>query len=100
MSAISIKHFNTIEQIQKLRKVNFTEEQAEAVIEIVEQQAQIIQDQSNKISLLENKEIATKRDLAELKLDLVKWMIGIIATAVFTLGGTIIGMLAKGFHWL
>lgn len=72
MTTFTAKHFSIVEYIQELRKVNFTEEQAEAVTKIFEQQQQIIQEQNVKLTALESKEAATKDDINESELRLQK----------------------------
>lgn len=106
MSSLTIKQFNTIEYIKKLREADFTQAQAEAVAEVMEFQAQTIHDQQIEIDSLKSKEIATKSDIRESELRLQKeiesykydslkfivWVgIGIVATLSV--------MMARGFHW-
>lgn len=88
---LSMRNFSAIEHMQELRKANFTEEQAEAVIKIIEQQAYIIHEQSTKLLALENKDPATKSDLLQvesrlesklelkieqLRTELIRWVLG------------------------
>ena len=40
-----------------------------------------------------NKHLATKTDLADLKVDLIKWMVGIAFTAVSVLSAVIFGLI-------
>jgi len=112
MSA-TIKHFSVVEYIQELKRAKFTDEQAQVVARIFEQQAETIQDQRIEIDALKAKEPATKSDIYEMKheikqlelkieqyrydsLKFIVWTgIGITFTLLVTLGG----MLAKGFHW-
>ena len=112
MSTITIKHFSAVEYIKKLREVNFTEEQAEIVAEIFEQQQQIMQEQANEISQLKNQELATKgdialvrgevreaelrllkeiefvrRDVIQVKSDLIKWVLGTGIATILAIAG-------------
>ncbi len=72
METIAVSYFSAVEYIKKLREADFTEKQAEIVVELIEQQSQIIHDQGNKLSHLENKELASKGDLREVELRLQK----------------------------
>ena len=95
MATIPAKHFSAVEYIKKLRAANITEEQADIFAEAFEMQAQVIQEQSNKISTLENKDLATRRDLEAAKNQIILWVVGIVAAnSLF-----FFGILAKGFHW-
>ncbi len=58
--------FDTHAFVKRLRAVGFSEEQAEAQVKAISK-------------AMESKELATKRDLAELELRLIKWMIGVAA---------------------
>ena len=110
MKAIAAKTFSAVEYIQRLRQVEFTEAQAEVVAAMIEQQSQAIQEQNSKISSLESKELATKGDVRESELRLLKeieMVRGEIKSFEVKLmliygGGflLILGVLAKGFHWL
>lgn len=73
MTTISAKyHFSAIDCIQALHKADFTEAQAEAVVKIIEQQSQTIQEQQVELKGLKTKEAATKGDLRETELRLQK----------------------------
>ncbi len=63
MANLHLHHFNAIEYLQELRQADFTEKQAEAVVKMAEQQAQIIQEQKHEIDNLKSRELATKADL-------------------------------------
>jgi hypothetical protein len=63
--------FDTHAAVQKLKSAGFTEQQAEAQIQVFLDIAQSSRD-------IEALRLATKADLAELKTDLIKWMIGTI----------------------
>ncbi len=104
MGTIAVAYFSAVESIKKLREANFTEEQAEIVIELIEQQAQIIHEHGNKLEQLENKELATKADLRETELrlqkeivqvksDLVKWVLGIGIGTILAIAGLLKFML-------
>ena len=107
MTTISTRAFSAVESIQKLRKANFTETQAEVLAEIIEQQAQNIHQQQIELIGLKNKELATKGDIRESELRLQKELqkeIRGLEVKLMTIyaGGFLIllGVLAKGFHWL
>ena len=91
MATASVKHFSTVEYIKKLREANFTEAQADVVAEIIEQQAQIIQEQNSKLTQLESKELATKSDILKTEIRIM-----LLMAAGFV---SMFGVLAKGFHW-
>ncbi len=115
MGTIAVAYFSAVESIKKLREANFTEEQAEIVIELIEQQSQIIHEHSNKLNHLENKELATKGDLRETELrlqkeiaivnsnlqkeivqvksDLVKWVLGTGIGTILAIAGLLKFML-------
>jgi hypothetical protein len=67
MSTIYTK-FDPIEYAKQLRSVGFSQEQAEIQAQAIEK---VIADIAN------NQDLVTKPDLAELKLELIKWMLGI-----------------------
>lgn len=92
MTIITARHFSAVEYIKKLREAKFSEEQAEIVVEIIEQQSQVIQEQSTKITQLENKELATKSDILKSEIRIM-----LLMAAGFV---SMFGILAKGFHWI
>ncbi|WP_395947034.1 hypothetical protein [Caedibacter taeniospiralis] len=130
--ATFILRFDPIEYARKLRGAGMTQDQAdiqaqelerlveqqnEVLQEKFEQHARTIQDNSQKLSNLEAKELATKGDLREVELCLLKeievvrkeiealkfhtlkfiiWTgVGVSVVLISTLGG----MMAKGFGW-
>lgn len=109
MSDLAMKHFSTVEYIQKLRKADFTEAQAEVVAEIIELQAQSISDYNHRLSQFENKDLATKGDISlakseiresELRLQNSLKSLEIKLMALYGAGFLVLlGILAKGFHW-
>ena len=71
MSTITVNQINVDLYLKKLRAANFTEDQAQIIVELIEQQTQVIQALKNKVQHLENQEtLATDRELnaAELRL--------------------------------
>jgi folate-dependent phosphoribosylglycinamide formyltransferase PurN len=69
MAAIT---FDTLAYSKKLRTAGFTELQAEAAAEAQKETIEVV------IAELETrhlKEMATKRDLAEVKADLIRWVV-------------------------
>lgn len=69
MSAIT---FDTLDYSKKLRSVGFTEQQAEVAAETQKETIEIV------ISELETRHLnymATKIDLAEVKADLIRWVV-------------------------
>lgn len=70
MAAIT---FDTLAYSKKLRSAGFTEQQAEAAAEAQKETIEVV------VSELEARhlnEMATKRDLAEVKADLIRWVVG------------------------
>lgn len=65
--------FDTLAQAKRMRDAGFTEEQAEAL-------ASAMRDAS--APPVDATHLATKADLAEMKADLLKWMIGMILGSV------------------
>ncbi len=123
--ATFILKFDPIEYARKLRGAGMTQDQADiqaqelerivelqsqALLEQREQQAKATQEYAQKLSNLEAKELATKGDLREVELRLLKeiealkfhtlkfviWTgVGVSAILISTLGS----MMAKGFGW-
>jgi hypothetical protein len=73
-----ISTLDTHELVKDLKASGFTDAQAEAVTRAVRQAQDL--DFSN---------IATKTDLAEVELRLIKWVIGVGVAAVFALTGVV-----------
>jgi hypothetical protein len=86
------KRFSIVENIKKLREAKFTEEQAEVVAQIIEQQVQIIHAQEIKLSQFEVKELVTKADLLKAEIRIMLLMAGGFIS--------MFGILARGFAWL
>ena len=120
MTTLAHRHFSTVEHIQKLRKANFTEQQAEVVAELIEQQSQTINEQQKELEGLKSKDLATKGDIGlvrseireselrlrkeikDLELKLTTEMHSIQVKLMVLYGGgflILLGVLAKGFHW-
>jgi hypothetical protein len=70
MSALTVKHFSAVDYMQRLKKAKFTEEQAEIVAKETEELITNILEQTQ--LNLEKKELATKQDLMNTKLELQK----------------------------
>lgn len=47
MTTLTAMQFSTVEYIHKLRHAKFTEEQSEVLVDVLERQAQFIQEQQN-----------------------------------------------------
>lgn len=77
--------FDTLSYFEKLKKAGFTEEQAKVQVEAMQGVVKSYDEASRR-------ELATKLDLKEVELRLLKWQIGLaVALAV---------IMAKGFGWL
>jgi len=70
MSTLTVKHFSAVDYMQRLKKAKFTEEQAEIVAKETEELITNILEQTQ--LNLEKKELATKQDLMNTKLELQK----------------------------
>lgn len=84
MSTITMKQFDPIEYAQQLRGVGVSFEQADIQAQAFEK---VINDVTN------NHDLATKKDLSELKLELIKWLLKIVLGTGFTMLIAIAGML-------
>ena len=78
---MSVITFDTLAYSKKLRSVGFTEQQAEVAAEAQKETIEIV------ISELETRhlnDMATKIDLAEVKADLIRWVVaaGFVQTAL------------------
>jgi hypothetical protein len=103
MATVTHRHFSSVEYLTKLRAANFTEEQADIIVEGFEHQQQLICEQQFKLDNLSNKELATKQDLElaieKLRYATLKFVVWTGVGVSFTLIVVVGGMLAKGFHW-
>lgn len=77
MTALNIK-FDPIIYARNLRNAGVSLEQAEIQAQTIEQ---VIED------IIANQELVTKKDLAELKLELIKWMLGIGLSGILAIAG-------------
>lgn len=84
--------FDTLAYARKLESVGFSREQAEAQAEIFRAQADAQNEAIQKLLAAREKEAATKTDLKELELRLLKWQWGIALALA--------AIMAKGFGWL
>lgn len=75
--------------------INKQREFSEQELENIKTTSPIMSEQASMLAKVEGSELVTRRDLTELKLKLIKWMLGIGITAVVSL----VGMLSKEFHW-
>jgi hypothetical protein len=70
--------FDPVKYIQDARKIGFSQDQAEFNTQEFERVINTV---------ITNQEFGTKRDLAELKLELIKWMLGIGTAGVLAIAG-------------
>ncbi len=75
--------FDTLKFVEKLKAAGMPEAQAKA---IAEAHAEALSESVSSI-------LATKTDLAELKVDLIKWMVGIALAQISLLVGILIKLL-------
>lgn len=74
----AVDKFDPVKYIKDARRIGFTQEQAEFHAQDLEHIIEVI---SN------DRELVTKRDLAELKLELIKWMLGIGVSGILAITG-------------
>lgn len=86
MMTMATKHFSAVEFIQKLRKANFSEEQAEVLAKETEEIITKICDQTQ--IEIEKRELATKQDISKLELkieqtknQLILWVAGLFVAS-------------------
>jgi hypothetical protein len=92
--------FDTVEYIKRLRNAGATQELAEIQAQELDHVISAVFEQTNLI--IDKKELATKQDLDVVKLDLQKEIKSAEITLMFLMGAgfaSILGVLAKGFHW-
>ncbi|MFN7095733.1 MAG: hypothetical protein ACK4M7_10250 [Burkholderiales bacterium] len=110
MATLTAKHFDALDYVKKSKELGVPEQVAEFQARQIEQLAEMIEEQNSKFIVLETKEPATKKDLEITKLELQREieivrndikkseiMLLIIFGAGFL---TMLGVLAKGFHWI
>jgi hypothetical protein len=80
MSAIT---FDTLAYSKKLRMAGFTEQQAEIAAEAQKETIEIV---ISEIEIRHLNDVATKLDLAEVKSELIRWVVaaGFLQTALIT----------------
>ncbi len=84
--------FDTLGYFEKLKAAGFTEEQAKVQAEMLREHAEAQNAAVQKILDSREKELATKTDLKELELRLLKWQFGIALALA--------AIMAKGFGWI
>lgn len=77
MNTFSTK-FDPIEYAKQLRNAGVSQEQADIQAQAIEK---VISD------IADNQDLVTKRDLAELKLELIKWMLSIGIGGILAIAG-------------
>jgi hypothetical protein len=89
--------FDTHASVKKLKEAGFTEQQAEAQVQVL---SQIIESNlATKLDIAEVKRdietlrLATKADIVESKVDLIKWMAGLAIGAVIAMTGIFIAII-------
>ena len=107
MAVLTVKYFSVADYIQRLKKANFTDEQAQVLAKETEELISSVLDQSK--FELGNRDLATKSDIRESELrlqkeialiesSLVRWAIGIGVTTIITLSGVIFTLLKLMVH--
>lgn len=103
MSALSMKHFSAVDFMQRLKKANFTDEQAEVLAKETEDMFSNVIEQAK--AEFDNKDLATKGDILQIKGDireselrlqkeialieskLIKWILGTGIGAILAIAG-------------
>jgi phage shock protein A len=93
-----VKHFDILEYVKKAKEYGIKEEFAEYSARQINQLSETIQEQKQEIEALKQSEPTTKRDIAELKLELIKWMIGIGFISITALSGVMFSLLKLMIH--
>ena len=88
--------FDSLEYFEKLKSVGVPDAQAKVQAEAMRRQSEI---QASAYEALRN-ELATKADIQleieKLKNQILKWIIGIAILGF----GTVLSVMARGFHWI
>ena len=92
MTTFTVKHFDVLDFVEKSKSLGVDEKVAIFQARQIEQAIDIA------VAQIENKELTTKKDLAELKLELVKWVVGVGIVSVSTLSGIIFTLLKLMIH--
>jgi hypothetical protein len=105
MVNITAKHFNGVEYMQRLKKVKFTDEQAEILAKETEDLISNVLEHAKEQakSEFESKDLATKGDVRESELRLQKEIKSLEVKLLYLYGTgfvVLLGVLAKGFHWI
>jgi predicted HAD superfamily hydrolase len=87
MTTISIKHFDVLAYVKKAKSLGTSEELAEYQARQMEILADTIQEQRQELEILKQAEPATKVDIKELEIKLIKWVIGTGAATILALAG-------------
>lgn len=104
MTALYLRHFDALSFVKKLKELGASEEMAEYQVRQMEDVIDIA------VSNIENRELASKSDIQETKGEIRKSELRLqkeikaLEIKLMTLYGggflIILGVLAKGFHWL
>ena len=85
MATITAKHFSVVDYMQRLKKANFTDEQAETIAKETEELISNVLEQAT--INLDKRELSTKQDLVMLEIRLIKWVIGTGLTTILAIAG-------------
>ncbi len=96
MATATIKYFDTHEFVKKSKELGASEQLAEYQVKQIEQAIEIA------VAQIEGKELANKQDvqlaIAQLKTELIKWMIGIGFITITSISGVIFTLLKLMIH--
>lgn len=110
----TVKHFDVLDYVNQAKRLGVSQELAELQARQFEHITDVIQEQNTKLDILDKLKPATKGDVREselrlqkeillLKNDLQKEMKSLEIKLMSLYGGgflIVLGLLAKGFHWL
>ncbi len=87
MATFAVKHFDVLEYVKKAKELGVAEPIAEFQARQLEAAIELA------ISSMDTKNLATKLDIKELELKIIKWVLGVGAASVIILCGAMFTML-------
>jgi len=93
MTAINLKHFDTLGYVEKSVKLGVSEEVAKFQARELEAMFDLTVSNSNQQLEKELDNVATKADIQNLRFELLKWVVGVGATTVIAISGIMFTLL-------
>lgn len=103
ISVSTVSNFDAFEYVKESKKLGINEEFAELQAKKFLEFSKTIHDQQIEIEALRENEPVSKKDLEIVKLELQKEIKSLEVKLLFVYGTgfiALLGVLAKGFHWL